>query len=229
VEEITKVAERVAPTKAPSKKEFPKIQEALFEGDEKAIAALVKKALENKNQAYDILHESLIPAMEFIGERFKNGEVFIPEVLLSARAMNEALAVLEPYLAEKNQKATGRVLLGTVHGDVHDIGKNLVGVMLKGAGFKVHDLGVNVPNEVFIKKIQELSPDIIGLSALLTTTMPHMEEVIKSIKKTGLREKVKVIVGGAPVNQTFANHIGADGYGADAGVALSLAKKLMGL
>jgi 5-methyltetrahydrofolate--homocysteine methyltransferase len=180
-------------------------------------------------KAEDILHWGLIPAMELIGEKFKNNEIFIPEVLLSARAMNEALKVLEPHLAEKDQRASGKVILGTVHGDVHDIGKNLVGVMLKGAGFKVYDLGINVTNEVFIEKVTEIRPDILGLSALLTTTMAHMKEVIGSLKKAGLREKVKIIIGGAPVNQTFADGIGADGYGADAGEALSLAKRLMSL
>lgn len=228
-EAISKVAQRVTPAKASIPKEFFEIQACLLEGDEKTIRVQVKKALEKGRSANEILHEGLIPTMESIGEKFGNGELFIPEVLLSARAMNEALAVLEPYLAEKDRKASGQILLGTVHGDVHDIGKNLVGVMLKGTGFKVHDLGVNVPNEVFVQKIKELCPDIIALSSLLTTTMPHMKEVIDSIREAGLREKVKVIVGGAPVNQTFADHIGADGYGADAGAALSLAKKLMGL
>ncbi len=227
-ETIAKAAARVAPAKAPEKKEFPQIQKALFDGDEKAIQELVKGALKSGKKADDLLHQGLIPAMECIGERFKNNEIFIPEVLLSARAMNEALKIMEPHLAEKDERSSGTVLLGTVRGDVHDIGKNLVGVMLKGAGFKVHDLGVNVPNDVFIQKIKEIQPDILGLSALLTTTMPHMREVIEAIEKAGLRKRIKIIVGGAPVTQTFAHGIGADGHGEDAGAALALAKKLAG-
>lgn len=226
-EALAQAAERAAPSKKPPKEEFPAIQEALIEGDEKAIQERVKAALQSGNRAEDILHQGLIPAMEYIGERFKNNEVFIPEVLLSARAMNEALAVLEPYLAEKDAQSSGTVLLGTVNGDVHDIGKNLVGVMLKGAGFKVVDLGTNVPNDVFVQKVREFKPDVLGLSALLTTTMPHMKEVIEALRKAGLRDRLKVIVGGAPVTQTFAEGIGADGYGEDAGAALVLVKKLL--
>ena len=226
-EEMAKAAARATPAKAPAKMEFSDLQQALYDGEDQTIPVLVGKSLESGIKADDILHQGLIPAMEFIGEKFRNNEIFIPEVLLSARAMNEALRVLEPHLAEKDQSASGKVILGTVHGDVHDIGKNLVGVMLKGAGFRVYDLGINVIHEVFIQKVMEIQPDILGLSALLTTTMPHMKEVIEGLKKAGLRDKVKIIVGGAPLNQTFADTIGADGYGADAGSALGLAKKFM--
>lgn len=227
-EELTKAAARVTPAKTPKKVEFSGLQQALYEGEEQTIRALVRKDLERGIWAEDILQGGLIPAMEVIGEKFKNNEIFIPEVLLSARAMNEALKILEPHLAKKDHRVSGKIVLGTVHGDVHDIGKNLVSVMLKGAGFQVFDLGINVMNEVFIRKVAEIHPDILGLSALLTTTMPHMKEVIEGLKKAGLRDKVKIIVGGAPVNQTFADTIGADGYGADAGSALDLAKKFKG-
>lgn len=227
-EALAKAAARVAPVKTPPVKDFSEIQKALVEGDEIAIPDLVQGELQSGKTADDILHLGLIPAMEYIGERFKNNEIFIPEVLLAARAMNGALNVLEPFLAEKDSRSSGTVLLGTVKGDVHDIGKNLVGVMLKGAGFKVHDLGTNVPNEVFVQKIKELRPDVLGLSALLTTTMPHMKEVIEAVKKAGLRDRIKIIVGGAPVTPTFAKGIGADGQGEDAGVALALVKKLFG-
>jgi corrinoid protein of di/trimethylamine methyltransferase len=226
-EMISRIVERVSPVKIPLKKEFPEIREALAGGDQIAIQALVKKALEEGIPAGMILQKGLIPAMESIGEKFKSGEIFIPEVLLSARAMNEGLAVLEPFLAESGTQAFGTVLIGTVRGDMHDIGKNLVSVMLKGVGFKVHDLGVDVPNDVFIQKIKESNPDVLALSALLTTTMPHMKEVIEAMKRAGLREKVKIIIGGAPVNQTFAEYIGADGYGGDAGDAVALVKKLL--
>ena len=224
---IAKVADRVTAARAPAKKEFQEIQKALFDGDEKAIQNLVKMALLAGEKADAILHQGLIPAMGYVGERFKNNEVFIPEVLLSARTMNEALLVLEPFLADKDTQSSGTVLLGTVKGDVHDIGKNLVGVMLKGAGFKVYDLGVNVSHDVFIQKIKEIRPDVLGLSALLTTTMPFMKEVIDAIKNAGLRDKVKIVVGGAPVTKTYAAGIGADGFGEDAGDALGLVKKLM--
>jgi 5-methyltetrahydrofolate--homocysteine methyltransferase len=228
-EMISRTGERVSPVKVPSKREFPEIREALAGGDQVAVQALVKKALEEGISAGTILQKGLIPAMESIGERFKEGEIFIPEVLLSARAMNEGLAVLEPFLAESGAQASGTILVGTVRGDMHDIGKNLVSVMLKGVGFKVHDLGVDVPNDVFVQKTREIHPDVLALSALLTTTMPHMQEVIAAIKRTGLREKVKIIIGGAPVNQTFADSIGADGYGGDAGDAVALVKKLLDL
>ena len=225
--ELPKTSARVTPVKPPAKTEFFGLQQALYDGEEQTVQDLVGNALEGGNKAEDILQQGLIPAMEMIGEKFKNNEIFIPEVLLSARAMNEALRVLEPHLAEKDQRTSGKVILGTVHGDVHDIGKNLVGVMLKGAGFQVYDLGINVTNDVFIQKVREIKPDILGLSALLTTTMPHMKEVIEGLRKAGLRGQVKIIVGGAPLNQTFADTIGADGYGADAGSALGLAKNFM--
>jgi 5-methyltetrahydrofolate--homocysteine methyltransferase len=177
--------------------------------------------------AKDVLHRGMISAMEVISEQFKAGDVFIPEVLLSARAMNEALLVLEPYLASEKKEVRGRVLIGTVQGDMHDIGKNLVIAMLRGVGFEIKDMGVNVSTERIVEQVSEYKPDILGLSALLTTTMPQMKRVIDALKDRGFRERVKVIIGGAPVNEKFAKAIGADGYAPDAGEAVDLVKKLV--
>ena len=177
--------------------------------------------------AKDILNRGMLTAMEVIGGPFRDGSVFIPEVLLSARAMNAALTVLEPYLAKEKKDATGKILLGTVRGDLHDIGKNMVATMLRGVGFEVVDLGINITVDDFVNKVAEHRPDILGLSALLTTTMPEMKKAIDALTARGLRQQVKVVVGGAPVNEKFATDIGADGYGADAGSSVDLAKKLL--
>ena len=165
--------------------------------------------------------------MEMIGRKFKTGEVFIPEVLLSARAMNEALKVLEPHLAKEKKEASGKLIIGTVRGDLHDIGENMVVTMLRGVGFEVEDLGINIKVEEFVNKVADLKPDILGLSALLTTTMPEMKKIIDALKESGLRDKVKVMVGGAPVNEIYARQIGADGYAADAGESVDIAKQLL--
>lgn len=165
--------------------------------------------------------------MEVIGERFRSGEVFIPEVLLSARVMNEAVSVLEPHLTAGRAGAKGRVMIGTVKGDMHDIGKNLVITMLRGVGYEVKDLGVDVPVAKFVQMVKEFQPDILGLSALLTTTMPQMKLVIEALSGAGLRGGVKVMVGGAPVNEKYARDIGADGYAHDAGGGVKLVEKLL--
>jgi 5-methyltetrahydrofolate--homocysteine methyltransferase len=177
--------------------------------------------------AKDILNRGMLTAMEVIGGRFRDGTVFIPEVLLSARAMNEALAVLEPYLAKEKKDASGKVLIGTVRGDLHDIGKNMVATMLRGVGFDVVDLGINITADDFVAQVEKHRPDILGMSALLTTTMPEMKKVIDLLAARGLRGEVKIMVGGAPVNEKFARDIGADGYGADAGSTVDLAKTLL--
>jgi len=169
----------------------------------------------------------MLSAMEIIGERFRTGEAFIPEVLLSARAMNEAVRLLEPHLAGTARSTKGKVMIGTVKGDLHDIGKNLVLTMLKGVGFETVDLGIDVPAEEIVRKVAEHRPHILGMSALLTTTMPQMKKVIQVLKEKGLREKVRVMVGGAPVNEKFARDIGADGYAPDAPGAVNLARQLM--
>lgn len=171
--------------------------------------------------------KGMLSAMEVIGERFRDGTAFIPEVLLSARAMHEATSILEPYLSEKDTIAKEKILIGTVSGDLHDIGKNIVSTILRGVGYEIKDIGINVGAKEFVLHVEEYKPDILALSALLTTTMPQMKLIIKNLSESGLREKIKVIVGGAPLNQKFADDIGADGYAADAGSAVSLVQKLL--
>ncbi|RLB40632.1 MAG: hypothetical protein DRH12_09785 [Deltaproteobacteria bacterium] len=228
-EHMEEVAKRVGPrpTSVYTEK-LDIIKEDVLRGDEKKIIIDIRKLLDDNVPAQEILNLGMLAAMEIIGERFKDGSVFIPEVLLSARAMNEALKVLEPYLAKGQAEAQGTFMIGTVHGDLHDIGKNMVLTMLKGVGFDVIDLGVNVKSEEFVKQVATRKPDILGMSALLTTTMPQMKEVIESLTEAGLKEDIKVMVGGAPVTEKFAEEIGADGYARDAGEAVSVAKKLVG-
>jgi len=203
------------------------IRDDVLKGNHMEIGLHVQEMLKKGVKANDILKRGMLAAMEVVGEKFKAGEVFIPEVLLSARAMNEALRVLEPYLATEKKEASGKILIGTVWGDLHDIGKNMVITMLRGVGFEVRDMGVNVPTEQIVREVEEYKPDILGLSALLTTTMPEMKKVIDTLRDRGLRKHVKIMVGGAPVNERFAKEIGADGYAPDAGEAVSLAKSLM--
>lgn len=202
------------------------IQQDVLKGDNQIIIDHVQAALDLGYDSQDILNQGMLSAMEVIGERFKDGTVFIPEVLLSARALNEALVILEPFLAAAGQSRRGKILIGTVHGDLHDIGKNLVSTMLKGVGFEIVDLGINVPVPDFIQSTAQHRPDIVAISALLTTTMPQMKKVIDGLEKAGLRSGVKIMVGGAPVNDKFARDIGADGYGSDAGEAVDVAKTL---
>jgi methylmalonyl-CoA mutase cobalamin-binding domain/chain len=174
-----------------------------------------------------MLYEALIPSLEEVGARFERGDFFVPEMLIAARAMQGALDILRPLLAETGAKPIGTYVMGTVKGDVHDIGKNLVNIMLEGAGFHVFDLGVNVAPEKFIEAIQEHQPDIVGFSAFLTTTMPMFKANINALEKAGIRDDVIVMVGGAPVTQTYADAVGADGYAADASTAVRLAKDLI--
>jgi 5-methyltetrahydrofolate--homocysteine methyltransferase len=174
-----------------------------------------------------LLYDALIPSLEEVGARFERGDFFVPEMLIAARAMQGALDILRPLLAETGAKPIGTVVIGTVKGDVHDIGKNLVNIMLEGAGFTVHDLGVNVAPEKFVEQVQEHEPDIVGFSAFLTTTMPMFKANINALEKTGLRDRVIVMVGGAPVTQEYADAVGADGYAADASTAVRLAKALI--
>jgi methylmalonyl-CoA mutase cobalamin-binding domain/chain len=195
---------------------------------ESAALKQVEAALAAGGDADGILHGEILPAMEVVGERFRDGDAFIPEVLLSARAVNAAVEVLGPRLRSRGEGEAVSVLLGTVRGDLHDIGKNLVAVTLRGSGFQVVDLGINIPTETFLEKVQELKPTVLGLSALLTTTMPTMAEVIRELEAHGLRDSVKVMVGGAPINDSFARKIGADGYGANAGDAVALIRELVG-
>jgi methylmalonyl-CoA mutase cobalamin-binding domain/chain len=207
--------------------EFTPVRDAVIEGDEESLITLIRELLAGGVGAHDILHQGMIPAMEVVGARFKNADLFIPEVLLSARAMNRALVELEPRLAAEKSQGAHRVLIGTVRGDMHDIGKNMVAIMLKGVGFEVIDVGINVDAAEFVRLVEEKKPDILGLSALLTTTMDQMKVVIGALREKGLRDSVRVMVGGAPVNKTFADGIGADGYAKDAVEAVDVAKALL--
>jgi 5-methyltetrahydrofolate--homocysteine methyltransferase len=206
---------------------FAQITEDVLEGDEERIVVDAQALLDQGITAGDILNKGMLPAMDLIGSRFTDGTVFIPEVLLSARAMNDGITLLEPFLAEAGAANTGKIVIGTVRGDLHDIGKNMVISMLKGVGYKVIDLGANVETEVFVQGVAEHKPDVLALSALLTTTMPQIRDVIAALRAAGLSNKVKVMIGGAPVNQKFADDAGADGYAQDAGDAVSLVKRLL--
>lgn len=206
---------------------FQRVSDDLYRGLDGEIRGHVQELLDQGLRAQDIVNLGLLASMDQISTEFKNGQLFVPEVLLAARAMNAALAVLEPHLAAHRHRARGTALIGTVHGDLHDIGKNIVIIMLRGAGFEVIDLGVNVFSPDFVKKVAEVKPDIVGMSALLTTTMPQMRIVIEALIQAGLRDKVKVLVGGAPVSKTYAQQIGADGYAADGGEAVEVAKEVM--
>lgn len=201
------------------------ISEYLQRGRAKNVKALVGQALDEGIDAKLILNEGLLSGMMAVGAKFKRNEVFVPEVLVAAKAMNMGLTVLEPILAEIGNEPVGKAVVGTVKGDLHDIGKNLVVMMLKGAGFEVHDLGVDVEPETYIAKAEEIGAEIIGMSALLTTTMPNMKEVIDQLKEKGLREKYIVMVGGAPLDETFAKKIEADYYTPDAATAAEVARE----
>lgn len=203
------------------------IAENLIQGKAPEVKELVQKAVDEGQDVQKILNEGLLAGMSVVGEKFKKNEFYVPEVLIAARAMKEGMQILRPLLAEKNIKGAGTVVLGTVRGDLHDIGKNLVGMMLEGAGFEVVDLGVDVPAEKFIQMAKEKEASIIGLSALLTTTMPAMKEVIEALDSSGLKGKIKVMIGGAPVTQSYADEIGADGYAPDAASAVDKAKELL--
>jgi methylmalonyl-CoA mutase cobalamin-binding domain/chain len=207
---------------------FTKIRQAVLDGQEQELIGPVKELLAQKVAPQDIIDQGMVAAMESLNRSFKDGTVFIPEVLAAARAMNTAVLFLEPYLADKDKRSGGKILIGTVRGDLHDIGKNMVATMLRGVGFNVVDLGINVAADVFVKKVTEERPQVVALSALLTTTMPEMGKVIGALSHAGAREGVKVIVGGAPVNQNFANDIGANGYAKDAAEAIDLVRRLIG-
>ena len=224
--DLQAAAARTAGPAAPEEV-FRTVHGDVLAGNSDEIKTHVQQLLDRGVGAKDILNLGMLSAMEVIGGRFRDGTVFIPEVLMSARAMNDALGVLEPFLAKEKKDATGKVLLGTVRGDMHDIGKNMVATMLRGVGFEVVDLGINISVDDFVKNVEAHRPDILGMSALLTTTMPEMRKVIDTLVARGLRDRVKVIVGGAPLNAKFANDIGADGYGADAGSSVDLARRLL--
>jgi 5-methyltetrahydrofolate--homocysteine methyltransferase len=203
------------------------IYEAVLNGDAKKADAEVAAALAANTPPEDILYKACIPAMEEVGRLFEEGEKFVPEMLISARAMQAAMNLLKPRLAQANIKTLGKVVVGTVAGDLHDIGKNLVGMMLEGSGFEVIDLGTDVGPQKFVDAVREHGPQVIGMSALLTTTMPSMGATIEALTEAGLRDQVKVLVGGAPITQDFADKIGADGFAPDASSATRKAKALL--
>lgn len=202
------------------------IYEMVIDGDAPSVGAAVTDALGQGISAEEILNQGLIKAMDEVGKRFEEGEFYVPEMLIAARAMQTGLKLLKPHLVEAGAKAAGVVAIGTVKGDLHDIGKNLVAMMLEGAGFEVRDLGVDVSPESFVRAVQD-GAEVIGISALLTTTMSNMEKTIEALKANGIRQKVKVIVGGAPVTQEYAQQIGADGFAADASSATRVVRSLI--
>ena len=207
--------------------ELKELQEALFRGDILKVKEITQRALWEKIEPKEILEQGLIKGMKVVGIKFKNNEIFLPEVLLASQAMYGGLKLLQPELIKSGVKAVGKVIIGTAKGDLHDIGKNLVAMMLRGGGFEVIDLGIDVPPEKFLKASQEHQPDIVGISALLTTTMIGMMDIITILKKTGLKNKIKVMVGGAPVTQEFADEIGADVYAPNAASAVDKARELL--
>jgi corrinoid protein of di/trimethylamine methyltransferase len=203
------------------------LRQSVIDGEMNVTQELVQKSLAEKIPPEQILREGLIKAMEEVGRRFECNEFYVPEMLVSARAMKSGLALLRPLLTEAHVEAVGKVVIGTVKGDLHDIGKNLVAMMLEGAGFEVVDLGADVPADKYVTAVKELRPNLVACSALLTTTMPGIKSVIHQLEEEGLRDQVKVIIGGAPVTDKYATDIGADGFAPDAASAASLAKQLI--
>ncbi len=203
------------------------IYNAILTGDRLLVQANVKTAIETGIDVASLLNEGMIAAMNEVGRRFSCGEYFVPEMLIAARAMQDGLALIKPHLIQADIKSAGKVVAGTVKGDLHDIGKTLVCMMLEGAGFEIVDLGTDVSPERFVEAVRTAHPDLLALSALLTTTMPSMQVTISALEKAGLRGKVKVIVGGAPLTEKYAQQIGADGFAPDAGHAVTLAKSLV--
>lgn len=206
---------------------FAKMSEAVIAADAETVNKLVEEALGNGIGAKEVLDNGLIPGMDIVGQRMKTGEMFIPEVLRSAKIMQAAMDLLRPHLSEKESLGLGTFVIGTVEGDLHDIGKNLVAMMLRGAGFTVVDLGTSVKPQDFVDAVKEHKAVVIGMSALLTTTMPKMDQTVKALKEAGIREQVKIMAGGAPVTEKFVEEIGADAYGANAGSATEKAKELV--
>ena len=209
--------------------DFKALSDAVIKGDIKTALAETQKAMDAGSNVNDILNKGLIATMDEIGERFSKGLIYVPQMLRSAKTMQECTKLLEPFFQEGDIISKGKVLIGTVKGDLHDIGKNLVSMMMGGAGFTIIDLGVDVPSAKFVQQAQEVEPDIVAMSALLSTTMPAMLETIEALQKAGLRDKVKVMIGGAPVTERYAQKIKADSYASDAGSAVSKAKNLLGV
>lgn len=202
------------------------LADAIIEGDQRTAVEVTKSALSEGTAAKRVLEEGLIAGMDVVGVRFRSNEIYIPEVLIAARAMKSAMEILEPALAKAGVEPVGTFLIGTVQGDLHDIGKNLVAMMLKGAGFEVIDIGVDVSVDMFVERAKEIGAGLVGMSTLLTTTMPAMDKTLKAMRDAGIT--AKVMIGGAPVTQAYADKIGADGYAADAATAVDVAKDLIG-
>jgi len=207
--------------------DLKRLYEAVLNGDHKAAIAITREAIDAKIDAVELVSGYMVPAMDEVGRRFDCEDYFVPELLLSARAMKASLEMLRPLLAAAGAQPAGRVVIGTVKGDLHDIGKNIVGAMLEGGGFEVIDLGADVAPEKFVAAIQERSPHLVCLSALLTVTMPSMKATIEALKQAGVRDSVKVLIGGAPITADYARAIGADGFGDNATVAVTLARQCM--
>jgi 5-methyltetrahydrofolate--homocysteine methyltransferase len=210
-------------------KKYQDLYNGILEGNIDATLAGVNAALEANNDPAEILNKGMISAMREVGRLFEEGEYFVPEMLIAARAMQAGLSILKPHLVDSGVKPVGKVAVGTVKGDLHDIGKNLVAMMLEGAGFAITDLGTDVAPEAFVTAIQEDGVDVVALSALLTTTMPSMQATIGAIEAAGLRDSVKIIVGGAPVTEEYARQIGADGFASDASGAVATTEALLGV
>ncbi len=204
------------------------LKQAVIDGQGEVVVALTQALLATGTPPREILDDALLPAMAVVGERMRSGECFIPEVLLSARTMQSALDLLKPHMAAGESVSLGTVVIGTVEGDLHDIGKNLVAMLMQGAGFEVVNLGTGVTSAAFVEAVRAHHASIVGMSALLTTTLPRMKETINALQEAGLRQQVKVMVGGAPVTAAYADEVGADGYGANAGMAVERAKELVG-
>jgi 5-methyltetrahydrofolate--homocysteine methyltransferase len=209
--------------------DFKVLTESVIKADIKTAVAETQRALDAGSRVQDIVDKGLIAAMDEVGDRFSKGLIFVPQMLRSAKTMKECMKLLEPLFQEGDVTSKGKVLIGTVKGDLHDIGKNLVAMMMEGAGFTITDLGVDVSPEKFVQKAQEVEPDIVGMSALLSTTMPSMPQTIEALEKAGMRDKVKVMIGGAPVTEKYAREIKADSYASDAGSAVTRAKALLGV
>ena len=207
--------------------QLDKIKEAIVGGQHNEIEALVQAALDATLAADQIVNQAMIPGMDVVGRKFSNNEIFVPEMLVAAVTMNKGLALLKPFLQQSGAESKGRIVMCTVKGDLHDIGKNLVIMMLEGAGFEVLDMGVDINVDSLIATVKEIKPDVLGLSALLTTTLPEMAKVIEALEANNIRDQVKVMIGGAPVDAAFSDKIGADGYGRDAAEAVQIARQLI--
>jgi 5-methyltetrahydrofolate--homocysteine methyltransferase len=208
--------------------QFTALSEMIVEGNIADIVVVTRQALDDGAQAHEILEQGLLPGMDVVGQRFKVGDMYIPEVLLSARTMGAAMEILRPLLSEKDASGAGTVVIGTVEGDIHNIGKNLVAMMFEGAGFAVIDLGVDVKPQAFVDAAKRHRPQILAMSALLTTTMPKMAETVNALREAGIRDHLTIMAGGAPVTEDYAEQIGADGYAPNAAAAVDKAKALMG-